>query len=380
MSEYQYYEFLAVDRPLNDQQCAELRALSARAQITATSFINEYHWGNFRGDPQAMMERYFDAFLYLANWGTRQLMIRLPRGLLGLTVAEQYCYTDVATAWTAGDHVILGLSSDDDPDDYWDEPQGRLASIAHARSELASGDLRLLYLAWLLSVQADEVDDDEVEPPVPTNLRTLSASLRAAVDFLRIDEDLLAVAASASPEARQASDAELVPWIRGLPPVEKDALLVRAARGEGAQVGAVLQRRFRTERLAGDTNADAGKRTAVELWRAVGVLRAERERAEAEKLAQERAREAKAIAAAYEKRLDGLASRQEQAWRQVSVLIDTKKPRDYDEAVTILTDLQALGRREGRAEDFAKRFWNLREQHLRKPSLLQRFEKAGLQT
>jgi hypothetical protein len=36
-----------------------------------------------------MIERYFDAFLYPANWRTRHLMIRLPRGLLGLTVAEQ---------------------------------------------------------------------------------------------------------------------------------------------------------------------------------------------------------------------------------------------------------------------------------------------------
>jgi hypothetical protein len=33
------------------------------------------------------MERYFDAFLYLANRGTHRLMIRLPRGLLDLGVA-----------------------------------------------------------------------------------------------------------------------------------------------------------------------------------------------------------------------------------------------------------------------------------------------------
>ena len=25
------------------------------------------------------MERYFDTFLYLANWGTRRLMFRFPR-------------------------------------------------------------------------------------------------------------------------------------------------------------------------------------------------------------------------------------------------------------------------------------------------------------
>ena len=30
------------------------------------------------------MERYFDAFLYLANWGTRLVMIRLPSSLLDL--------------------------------------------------------------------------------------------------------------------------------------------------------------------------------------------------------------------------------------------------------------------------------------------------------
>jgi hypothetical protein len=37
MSEYQYYEFLAIDNPLTKQQQRELRGLSTRAQITATS-------------------------------------------------------------------------------------------------------------------------------------------------------------------------------------------------------------------------------------------------------------------------------------------------------------------------------------------------------
>ena len=34
MSEYQYYEFLAVDRPLDERQQAEVRALSTRARVT----------------------------------------------------------------------------------------------------------------------------------------------------------------------------------------------------------------------------------------------------------------------------------------------------------------------------------------------------------
>ena len=74
VSKYQYYEFLALDKPLTDQQRAELRQLSSRADITATRFVNEYNYGDFRGSPEKLMERYFDGFLYPANWGTRRLM------------------------------------------------------------------------------------------------------------------------------------------------------------------------------------------------------------------------------------------------------------------------------------------------------------------
>jgi hypothetical protein len=40
MSEYQYYEFRAVDRPLRDDEMRELRAIYTRADITPTSFTN----------------------------------------------------------------------------------------------------------------------------------------------------------------------------------------------------------------------------------------------------------------------------------------------------------------------------------------------------
>lgn len=68
MSEYQYYEFVAIDKPLTAAQMAELRSRSSRAVITPTSFVNEYHWGNLKGDPLDWMRRYFDAHIYVANW------------------------------------------------------------------------------------------------------------------------------------------------------------------------------------------------------------------------------------------------------------------------------------------------------------------------
>jgi hypothetical protein len=65
VSEYQYYEFQAVDKPLSIKDRETLRDLSTIAQITSTSFINEYNWGDFKGEPLKLMVKYFDAFLYL---------------------------------------------------------------------------------------------------------------------------------------------------------------------------------------------------------------------------------------------------------------------------------------------------------------------------
>ena len=79
MSEYQYYEFLAIDKPLTPKQMAELRARSSRASITPTSFVNDYQWGNLKGDPADWMRRYFDAHVYVANWCTCLLYLRVPK-------------------------------------------------------------------------------------------------------------------------------------------------------------------------------------------------------------------------------------------------------------------------------------------------------------
>ena len=90
MSEYQYYEFRTVDRPLTNSEMAELRRLSTRAEITPTRFTNTYHWGDFGGSPEDMMGKSFDAHVYLANWGSFRLMLRLPRGVVEERILEAY--------------------------------------------------------------------------------------------------------------------------------------------------------------------------------------------------------------------------------------------------------------------------------------------------
>jgi hypothetical protein len=375
MSEYQYYELLALDRPLTAKQRAELRSISSRAEITATGFTNEYQWGDLKGDPLQMVKEYFDAFVYLANWGTRQVMFRLPRGVLDPATAGPYCSTDTASLIETDSHLILSLNVDhEEADDYWDEPGGQLAVMVQARSELAAGDLRLLYLAWLLALQSDFVDDEETEPPVPPGLRNLSAGLQAVVDFFEIDENLIAVAAASSPAIEEPGG--LAEWIASLAAEEKDSLLARVAGGEGAQVQALLRRRFRA--ASGSSAAAVPGRTAAELCEAAEDRRAAREKAAEQRRRKAEARKAAAEAAAYAKHLDLLATQPEEAWREAAELIETKKPREYDRAVSLLRDLQALAEREGGSAEFGKRFGELRVRHDRKPSLQERFDKAGL--
>ena len=380
MAEYQYYEFLAIDRPLDARQLAELRALSTRARISPSRFVNTYQWGDFRGDPRTLMTQYFDAFLYTANWGTRRLMLRLPSRLLDPSIARRYCHTDSASAWAAGKIVILDLSREDQDGSWEDEEYGEesLGSIIPARAELATGDLRLLYLAWLLSVESGELADDDAEPPIPPGMAALNAPLRSLADFLRLDEDLIAVAAEASEEQKDSSPSpqELKRWVAVLPARERDALLVRLVLGDDVHLRTELLRRSHGESTDGPQHREP--RTVAELRDAAAARRVERERLAAIERARKRAGRERDAALARDKRLEELALHEEQAWGQVDASIETKKPAGYDSAVGLLSDLRAVSERKGRPEAFAKRFAQLREQHLKKSSLLDRFDRAGL--
>lgn len=87
MSEYQYYDFRAIDRALTKSEMAVLRSISTRAVITSAGFTNHCEWGDLKANPLTLLEKYFDAFLYLANWGTwtrKPLRLRLQGCLLAV--------------------------------------------------------------------------------------------------------------------------------------------------------------------------------------------------------------------------------------------------------------------------------------------------------
>ncbi|MGA2451247.1 MAG: hypothetical protein ABTD50_21520 [Polyangiaceae bacterium] len=366
MSEYQCYEFVALDRPLTSEQMAELRAISTRAEITPTRFWNEYQWGNLKADPAKLMERYFDAHMYFANWGTHRLMLRLPVKRVDRKCLHAYFVGDAARARTAGDHLIVDLHSEDEEPDHYEESQGSLAALAPVRADLLRGDLRVAYLAWLLAIQAGDVDDDDVEPSVPPGLSDLTAAQAAMVEFLRIDEDLIAAAAEGT-ESHIDDRTGLRKWALGLTLRAKDEWLRRAIDDPDLALGGELLRVFHAETKSARA---CRQRTVGELRAAVAKHRALRERAEAE-----RAAKAKTVAdAARRKRLDALAKRVDAAWADLEALVEKSA---YEAAIRLAIDLRDLSRRDGSSVPFAALFEAMRKRQLRRRGFFDRWKREN---
>src|SRR5262245_8744459 len=90
MSEFQGYAFRAVDRALTRLEMEELEWLSTRAEVTPRGMSVFYNGGDLRGRPEELMKKYFDIFVYTANWGTNRVIFRIPAGLLDREAAGAY--------------------------------------------------------------------------------------------------------------------------------------------------------------------------------------------------------------------------------------------------------------------------------------------------
>jgi hypothetical protein len=379
VSEYQYYEFRAIDRPLDEKAMAALRQITSRAEITPTSLINEYHWGDFKGDPRKLVSKYFDAFLYFANWGTHELMLRMPGEILDMTAIEPYCVPYRVGAKQDAQHIVLDFTSGEDCRDDEEWRDWRLGGFLSLRADLMAGDLRCLYLAWLSAVANGEVEDDVLEPPVPPGLQTLSGPLTDFAEFLYLDPDMIATAAEASttmPKGPTSDDVEA--WVASLADAEKDRALVRVMQGEGLGLANELLIRFRRAQKRREVEDPGQERRMARTLREKHELRRhKREQLEAERAAREKKQQEQKQAAARAKHFESLQGQEAKLWRQVDQLVTTKQPQKYDEAVSLLKDLHELWR-SGTGMDFTQPMRALLEQHSAKSSFKRRVKQAGL--
>jgi len=371
MSEYQSYEFQALDRPLTHEAQAEMHRLSSRVRLTATSASFVYNYGDFRGDPSHVLANYFDAMLYITNWGTRQLMFRFPAKAIPDDVMKTYQYADFVAWSTKGKSVILNIElHQEEPDDEWIEEGGLLSGIVQVRNDILRGDYRALYLAWLMIAVREfeflEEDEDLTEPPVPPNLQTLSPALRNFIDCFGIDADLVTAASETSQKAGQI-DEKLNSSIDRLSETEKRDFLERLLNGE-SHLDIALANRLRELSGVSKANPIMGEHRTIRqlIVKSKGVLqqrrKAEQQQAEATRL----------------KKLEKVSLQQEQLWTQIPDLINQKNANSYQEAVNILKDLHDLAVFQQRLSEFQDKMAAIRRQYPTLHGLHRRLKEARL--
>ncbi len=369
MSEYQYYEFQAIDHPLTREDMDTLRSYSSRARITSTRFTNVYHFGSFKGNEKEWMSRYFDAHLYDSNFGSRLFCLRFPAGWIDAKIILPYQVEGALEVTQTATHLILSFILETDPGDYCadEESDGILADLLPIRSALVAGDLRALYISWLSAVQSGLVNPDAVEPPVPPGLAAGDAALDSLIGFLDLREDLVSAAAKHSCVLPATPNpTRIAKWLDGIASDAKNAWLAQFLAGDDPGLRRECLARFDQT----STSSERGNmlaRTVAELLSNADELEAERiDHARQESERRERSR------------ILALAGQETGLWQAVLKLSESSSTRYQDNAIRTLKDLCALAKMNGLRDEFQEKLAELIELRRRKSAFIKKLQAAGL--
>lgn len=373
MSEYQYYEFVALDGPISDEGLHYARGCSSRATVSRFRWQNVYHFGDFHGSAEKLLNHY-DAHLYTANWGTVRLGLAFPKGCLHPEVIQPYLgggerYEDTLTTKQIGDRFIVWWERNEEGGWGHTEGEGLLDQLVGLREELMGGDYRALFLGWLADFDAEEWSDPKdsavVMPPVPAGLDRLSPALAALIEHFPIDRDAFTVAAGLAPNHSQNSTS-ITAVLESLPATQMRSLLKRVAEGDSSRVMSELRRLTRQTPASSVGPAVSCTDFAARILK-VREVRCTRE---AEAAAAKKKREAEA----RRQHLAGVRERADTIWAGLDQLMDQKVASAYEQATAQMRELRDAHEQAGEHANFQKRLTAFRERYARRPAMLRRIE------
>ena len=396
MSEFQLHQFKTIDKPLDKAARDAMKALSSRAEVTATSADYVNHYSDFRGDMDILTRQYFDASLHWANFGCSKVIFRFPKAALDIPKIQQYLFADVIVLKQIDDVCLLIFEQnvEDGGFETWMDDDGDpLSNFLSLRNNILKGDYRALYMMWLhahspaflgyvdMSEEyADELEDEDIdfddeedqewrafihEPPVPAGLDKLNSALSNWADFFEMDEDWIVSAATASPKTDVTPDFDAKAELAKLTDAEKTDFLQRLLADEPALSSTFTRFLERKSPTKASKSSDA-RRTLAEIE--AGVANAIKARVQKEKAA---------AYAALKKRYDDLAKGEAQAWKDVNGFCDRQVGSGYDEATKLLVSLKALAIYRSTPTDFETKFKLVLIKYGKSKAFLQRLQQAG---
>jgi hypothetical protein len=377
MSGYQYYEFLAIDHQLTEEEMGHMRMISSRGHITPVSFSNAYHWGDFKANPEDLMRRFYDAHVYVANWGTAIFMLRLPLCAFDAKVAQSFVVEDSLEMDETPTHWICtwSLSETEDYESFGEEDgPGWMMRLAAIREELLRGDLRSLYIGWLAGV-SQGMDEGEREPTMPEGLAPYTAAQQALAEFLGLNVDLFVGSGTDRPITQSELEEEVTSWLKVITLEEMRPLVQKLAMGQGQEAEREVKNRFSTWRRHLDKiHPSVPQRTVADLWEL--AEKAKEARLQVETNCREQAEE-KRLKARTDY-LTALATDFTKAWQAVNQRVQVGSGKAYDEACQSLIDLAEAYVEHASQQAFDAELRRFMAGHGQRKSLVQRLVKARL--
>jgi len=379
MSEYQYYEFAAIERPLTKAEMAKLRAVSTRGIITEASFSNHYDWGGLKAKPVDWMRQYFDAFVYWADWCSCQLLLRFPKSTFTKVQLQPFTNQSSFSITSNRTHWILDwwVEEGEDYDRFsQDDGSGWMRRLLPLRDELLRGDLRALYLGWLAGVSS--LPDNALEPEIPPGLADLTPAQKALVEFLEIDPDWLQAACAGSPEiAASGADEKkhMASWLKTWTPAGmKEVLKHIALEHEHAAVRRVKLHYADWLKAQCPISSDSPGRRISELRKLAESAALIRHKREAKARALQEAKQQRK----REAQLRVLMKQPDSAWQQADACIARGIASSYDQAVKILVELAEGYALVSRQDAFDRKLRQFLIPHAKRGAFLRRLEHARL--
>lgn len=183
MSEYQYHEFCSISEPLSSDAREEMLSLSSRAKVGTHGAQYVYNYGDFRGEPEALLVKYFDAYFYIANWGSLQLGFKYLAKDIDAAELEKFCKEDFITCTSHDKYVVLSIDyHTEDGFCGWIDGEGMLPELLPLYHQIKSGDYQLL------DILASAYDEETGIHPIDASNANLS---KADISFLKATELLM---------------------------------------------------------------------------------------------------------------------------------------------------------------------------------------------
>jgi hypothetical protein len=193
MSQYQHYEFHAIDKPLDNEAMRAVNDMSSRVRLSPRKAVFTYSYSDFRYRVEDVLTDHFDFMFYIANWGTRRLMMKFPEEVVDYEKLIQYDTNEFdffpieIHVFKKRGFVILDINHSEEEESWWIEEIDYGYEFLDIRKNIIDGDYQALFLIWLRFLEeyydSDEFDDNysfdrSLIPPNLNKLNTFSDAVK----------------------------------------------------------------------------------------------------------------------------------------------------------------------------------------------------------